>query len=205
MLSADFDLNKRAFQGILGHYPIRGRGLLDDRIIVTLSHYTLGPIPANVQGLMSARTRHLMADERNEPAGFKVVDRRSFTAEGSPREESSPGTRPVESPPTERVSRPQIIEPPDTEPSGEPSGFETLVSYLSTTTMFQLGLIPGPGGERIPADMPNAQRTIDLLEVLQEKTHGNLTPNESRLLDDVLYELRMTFVELQKRQARKGK
>jgi hypothetical protein len=70
--------------------------------------------------------------------------------------------------------------------------------------MFQLGLIPGPGGERIPADMTNAQRTIDLLQVLQEKTQGNLTPNESRLLDDVLYELRMTFVELQKRQAPKG-
>ena len=86
----------------------------------------------------------------------------------------------------------------------EPSGFETLVSYLSTTTMFQLGLLAGPGGERIPPDMANAQRTIDLLQVLQEKTQGNLTPNESRLLDDVLYELRMTFVELQKRQARKG-
>ena len=70
--------------------------------------------------------------------------------------------------------------------------------------MFQLGLIPGPGGERIPSDMTNAQRTIDLLQVLQEKTQGNLTGNESRLLDDVLYELRMTFVELQKRQARKG-
>ena len=52
--------------------------------------------------------------------------------------------------------------------------------------------------------MPNAQRTIDLLQVLQEKTQGNLSANESRLLDDVLYELRMTFVELQKRQARKG-
>jgi hypothetical protein len=105
--------------------------------------------------------------------------------------------------------RSQIVEPdtsdlPGADLSEEPSGFETLVSFLSTTTMFQLGLLAGPGGERIPADMPNAQRTINLLEVLQEKTRGNLSPNESRLLDDVLYELRMTFVELQKRQARKG-
>jgi hypothetical protein len=53
--------------------------------------------------------------------------------------------------------------------------------------------------------MPNAKRTIDLLEVLQEKTQGNLTTNESRLLQDVLYELRMSFVEMQKRQARKSK
>ena len=104
----------------------------------------------------------------------------------------------------EIAARPQVIEPEEAGYSDEPSGFETLVSYLSTTTMFQLGLIPGPGGERIPADMPNAHRTIDLLDVLREKTKGNLTANESRLLDDVIYELRMTFVELQKRQARKG-
>jgi len=146
-----------------------------------------------------------MADEKNEPAGFKVVDRRSFTAEGSRREESPPEVSKAEPPPpAARAPRPQVVEPPEAELSDEPSGFETLVSYLSTTTMFQLGLIPGPGGERIPPDMPNTKRTIDLLQVLQEKTTGNLTPNESRLLDDVLYELRMTFVEMQKRQARKG-
>jgi hypothetical protein len=157
-----------------------------------------------------------MADEKSEPSGFKVVDRRGFTAEGSPREEAEAkkaeatpavekASRPqVVEPPTERVSRSQVIEPPEADLSDEPSGFETLVSYLSTTTMFQLGLMAGPGGERIPPDMPNAHRTIDLLQVLQDKTLGNLTANESRLLDDVLYELRMTFVELQKRQARKG-
>ena len=151
-----------------------------------------------------------MADEKNESSGFKVVDRRSFNTEASQREEEAPKVIKAEPPaPAERVASPQIVEPHAVEPSEaesseEPSGFETLVSYLSTTTMFQLGLLAGPGGERIPPDMPNAQRTIDLLQVLQEKTQGNLTPNESRLLDDVLYELRMTFVELQKRQAPKG-
>jgi len=146
-----------------------------------------------------------MADEKKEPSGFKVVDRRSFNAEGSRREEGPPDARKAEPPPAvERAARPQVVEPEEAELPDEPSGFETLVSYLSTTAMFQLGLLAGPGGDRIPPDMPNAQRTIDLLQVLQEKTSGNLTPNESRLLEDVLYELRMTFVELQKRQARKG-
>jgi hypothetical protein len=151
-----------------------------------------------------------MADEKDESSGFKVVDRRSFNTEGSPREEEAPKViRPEPPAAPERSARPHIIQPNSAESaepefSEEPSGFETLVSYLSTTTMFQLGLLAGPGGERIPPDMPNAQRTIDLLQVLQEKTQGNLTQNESRLLDDVLYELRMTFVELQKRQARKG-
>ena len=147
-----------------------------------------------------------MADEKQEPSGFKVVDRRSFNSEGSPREERAAELKkPEPPPPVEKAARPEVVEPEEAEFSGEePSGFETLVSYLSTTTMFQFGLIAGPGGERIPPDMVNAQRTIDLLQVLLEKTQGNLTANESRLLDDVLYELRMTFVELQKRQARKG-
>ena len=149
-----------------------------------------------------------MTDEHNESSGFKVVDRRSFNTENSKREEEAAVK--VEPPaPAASSDRPQIIAPDDSDLAGadfseEPSGFETLVSYLSTTTMFQLGLLAGPGGERIPPDMPNAQRTIDLLDVLQEKTQGNLSPKESRLLDEVLYELRMTFVELQKRQARKG-
>ncbi len=151
-----------------------------------------------------------MADEKNEPSGFKVVDRRSFNSEGSRREEDAPEVKKAEPPPPrppEKAARPQVVESPEPGEVEFPevaSGFETLVSYLSTTTMFQLGLLAGPGGERIPPDMANAQRTIDLLQVLQDKTQGNLTPNESRLLDDVLYELRMTFVELQKRQARKG-
>ena len=151
-----------------------------------------------------------MANEKDEGSGFKVVDRRSFNSEGARREEDAPEVKRAEAPrPAEKAPRPQAVEPqmvesPEADALGEPSGFETLVSYLSTTTMFQLGLLAGPGGERIPPDMPNAQRTIDLLQVLQEKTQGNLTPHESRLLDDVLYELRMTFVELQKRQARKG-
>ncbi len=155
-----------------------------------------------------------MADDKHESSGFKVVDRRGFTSEGSPRPESASEEKKAEAPPAmpavepapaaEEMRRSPMMEPDETEFDEQPSGFDTLVSYLSTTAMFQLGLMAGPGGERIPADMPNAQRTIDLLEVLQEKTKGNLTAKEARLLEDVLYELRMTFVELQKRQARKG-
>jgi hypothetical protein len=146
-----------------------------------------------------------MADEKDESSGFKVVDRRSFTTEGARRDEVAPTPAKAAPPaPVEPEPHAQAIDAPEEEFQGEPSDFETLVSYLSTTAMFQLGLIAGPGGERIPSDMVNAQRTIDLLQVLQEKTTGNLNPQESRLLEDVLYELRMTFVEMQKRQARKG-
>jgi hypothetical protein len=166
-------------------------------------------IPTDLNDLLIQAQEAFMVDENNEESGFKVVDRRSFNSEGSRRDDEAPEPRRVEPPVSTERARSKLIqtptiESPESELAGEPSGFETLVTYLSTTTMFQLGLLAGPGGERIPPDMPNAQRTIELLEVVQEKTQGNLTPDESRLLDDVLYELRMTFVELQKRQARKG-
>jgi hypothetical protein len=147
-----------------------------------------------------------MAEEESGSSGFKVVDRRPFAADGSRNEDIPVEEKNVEVAPARdrsTLGEPQS-EPRDPYEDDSP-GFETLVSYLSTTAMFQLGLIPGPSGEHIPADMPNAQRTVDLLEVLQEKTKGNLSASESRLLEDVLYELRMTFVELQKRQARKSK
>jgi hypothetical protein len=147
-----------------------------------------------------------MFDEKDESSGFKVVDRRSFTDDGKPRKETYEG---------DLGEKAVIITPPsDARDEGSiaeesahdiPSGFNTLVSYLSTTAMFQLGLLPGPGGERIPVDLMNARMTIDLLEVLQEKTDGNLTEDETKLLDEVLYELRMSFVEVQKRAAQKTK
>ncbi len=144
-----------------------------------------------------------MPEDKEDPSGFKVVDRRTFDAEGTRRNESQQ---------VEEKHSPRMEPPPESSAEAEaefpfeseegPTGFDTLVSYLSTTAMFQLGLLPGPGGERIPVDLVNARRTIDLLDVLQQKTRGNLTPGEAKLLEDVLYELRLTYVEIDKRVSR---
>lgn len=139
-----------------------------------------------------------MPDNKNEPSSFRVVDRRTFSSDGSRREPSGEPERPPEKRPEPTPAAPPETEAEEYAAEG-PTGFDTLVSYLSTTAMFQMGLLPGPGGERIPVDLVNARRTIDLLEVLHEKTRGNLTPDEAKLLDDVLYEIRMSFVELQQR------
>ncbi len=147
-----------------------------------------------------------MAEEKHNDSGFKVVDRRAFSVDGTrrqgPREEESKGETPPGAPhpraPRREPEPEEAVEP-------GPAGFDTLVSYLSTTALFQMGLLPGPGGERIPTDLVNAQQTIDLLEVLQQKTRGNLTPDEGKLLEDVLYELRLSYVEVNKRLAKKAK
>jgi hypothetical protein len=147
-----------------------------------------------------------MSEEKSNDSGFRVVDRRPFTGDGTRREDAPAEADRHE---TRREAPVSSRTAPQKEPEeyleSEGSGFETLVEYLSTTAMFQLGMLPGPGGERIPPDMLNARLTIDLLDVLKEKTQGNLTPAEARLLDDVLYRLRLAYVEVEKRGTTKKK
>jgi hypothetical protein len=78
--------------------------------------------------------------------------------------------------------------------------FSTLVLSLSTSALYQLGLVDGPEGARIDEpDRVLAQQTIDTLEMLQQKTQGNLDEDETELLQSLLYELRMQFVKIGER------
>ena len=147
-----------------------------------------------------------MAEEKSESSGFRVVDRRSFTSEGERNpghEERAQQTESQKAAPREPA--PAADADRESDLSEESSGFATLVSYLSSTALYQLGMLPGPGGETPPPDLLNGRRTIGLLEVLEEKTRGNLSKGETKLLDDVLYELRLSFVEVQKQRVSKQK
>jgi len=73
--------------------------------------------------------------------------------------------------------------------------FSTLVLSLATSAMVHLGLVPESEGGSAEKNLPLAQQTIDTLELLQTKTRGNLTDEESKLLQSVLYELRMSYVK----------
>ena len=141
--------------------------------------------------------RKRMPEDKKGPEDFKVVDRRSFGTDGSRLE---PAETPAEQSNTEEEGRSAgaVADRAEPSPAPAPVRFHTLVSYLATTVMFQLGLLAGSSGERVPLDLGNARRTLDLLDILQEKTRGNLTPEEGKLLDDVLYELRLSFLEIQK-------
>jgi hypothetical protein len=76
-----------------------------------------------------------------------------------------------------------------------PVGFEHLVQQLYLTAMLQMGA-GTQEGQRPRVDIVGARGTIDLLGVLAEKTRGNLTPTEDRVLQTVLFEARMAFLEL---------
>ena len=81
-----------------------------------------------------------------------------------------------------------------------PIDFSTFVLSLGTSALYQLGLVAEPEGAS-GAENPNlalARQTIETLAMLSEKTRGNLETEESRLLDSILYELRVKFVEASK-------
>lgn len=78
--------------------------------------------------------------------------------------------------------------------------FSMLVLSLSQTALVHLGEAADPESpEKVHQhDLPLARQTIDMLGMLQEKTRGNLDGSEERLIDQVLYDLRMRFVEVTK-------
>lgn len=76
-----------------------------------------------------------------------------------------------------------------------PMGFEHLVQQFYVTAMLQMGA-GTQDGQRPRVDIMGARATIDLLAILAEKTRGNLTPTEDRMLQTVLFEARMAFLEL---------
>ncbi len=79
--------------------------------------------------------------------------------------------------------------------------FEQLVQSVYMTAMMQLGAATQEG-QQPQVDILGARQSIDMLAVLAEKTKGNLTPEESRLLDSALFELRMAFLEITQALAR---
>lgn len=79
--------------------------------------------------------------------------------------------------------------------------FEQLVQSIYMTAIMQLGGAT-PEGQKPQVDILGARQSVDMLGVLGEKTKGNLTPDESRLLDSALFELRMAFLEITQALAR---
>ena len=81
-----------------------------------------------------------------------------------------------------------------------PADFSTLVISLSTSALLHLGEIPNPDGGKPRFEPAMARHTIDMLSMLKEKTSGNLTEQESGLLSQFLYDLRMKFLAKTKAQ-----
>jgi hypothetical protein len=142
----------------------------------------LKPQPAvpKLQGMASGETK--------PGSGFTVTDRRSFSESGESRPETpSP--------------------PPAAAPAGDfptaafpPVDFHTFVLSLGSSALLHLGEIENPNDGVSQKDLPLAKHTIDILAMLEEKTKGNLSTAEEKLMESLLYDLRLRYVEATKAQ-----
>ncbi|MFH1905501.1 MAG: DUF1844 domain-containing protein [bacterium] len=76
--------------------------------------------------------------------------------------------------------------------------FMMFITSLSMQAMMSLGLYPNPVTKKEEKNLDAAKYTIDTIAMIQEKTKGNLTSEESRLMDNILYDLRMKYIESSK-------
>lgn len=73
--------------------------------------------------------------------------------------------------------------------------FSGFILSLNASALIHLGEIPDPQSMERSLNLPAAKHTIDILELLNEKTNGNLNEEEKKLIEDVIYNLRMKYVK----------
>ncbi|MDQ3367725.1 MAG: DUF1844 domain-containing protein [Myxococcota bacterium] len=78
-----------------------------------------------------------------------------------------------------------------------PVDFSTHILSLASTAMISLGMMPPPDGETTSIDLETAKHLIDVLGMLESKTRGNLDESETKLLQSLIYDLRVGFVDAQ--------
>ena len=71
-----------------------------------------------------------------------------------------------------------------------------LLTSLATEAMMSMGQMPIPGIEQPEVNLPQAQYVIDILNILKKKTEGNLSTEETALLEDLLHQLRLMYVHV---------
>ena len=129
-------------------------------------------------------------DKKNEEQekGFVVKDKRFSAqkeAEGasSVREEEEKKKEPPEDDTSQQeIPLPEI-------------NFVNFLFSLSTSALIQLGEIEDPVNQKAAKNLPLAKQTIDLLGMLSEKTKGNLTAGEEKIMENILYDLRMRYIK----------
>ncbi len=129
----------------------------------------------------------------DEEEGFTVKDKRRFT-DGT--EEAQEGTK-VETRVEEKTGAHKEASAPKEDVHTHPVeiNFASFVFSIASSAFVHLGEEPDPlsGGKKV--SLPMAKQTIDVLSILEEKTKGNLTQDEDHLLKNILYALRMKYVE----------
>ena len=127
-------------------------------------------------------------EEGEGKKGFTIKDRRiSSQPEGTAKGGGEKAERKAEGLGGEPIGRPEaetLLE----------MDFSAFIFSLGTSALFHLGEVPDPGTQKREKNLPLAKQTIDILAMLKEKTRGNLTPDEEKLIEHLLTDLRWRYV-----------
>ncbi len=149
-----------------------------------------------------------MTQQNDDKQEFRVVDKRRFTSEGevktgvqeSQEQQSSPQSSPQSAVKSQMAPQKpaQAAKPePKTKVPADPDAFDfsSLVISLATQALVMMGEVPNPESRSMNINLDAAKQTIDILVLLEEKTRGNLTMDEQKLLGEVLTNLQLSFVK----------
>jgi hypothetical protein len=156
---------------------------------------------------------------QEEQPTFKVTDRRLFNADGSPRdlppeEKPEPKATVAAEPPPPVVAAPEPAKPEteaaaagsteadeefteeDLADARDPASFVSFIMSIASNAASSLGMMEHPVTHQREVDVELGKHWIDVLGMLEKKTAGNLTPQEKRMLEGLLADLRMQYVSL---------
>ena len=152
---------------------------------------------------------------QEEQPTFKVTDRRLFNADGSPRDlppeekqepkvsvtaEAAAAAKPVETQAQPEPEAPAETEEEFTEAdladARDPASFVSFIMSIASNAASALGMMEHPVTHQREVDVELGKHWIDVLGMLQKKTTGNVTPQEKRMLEGLLADLRMQYVSL---------
>lgn len=147
-----------------------------------------------------------MADHNDE--GFKVIDRRPFTAEGEIRkdvvaeqEREARREEVKEQAAAAAEKKADAAKAPAADTPKKLPAFENLIRMIGSNAAMVLGAYADPNTGQPMLDPEAARELIDMLDALHEKTKGNLAPEEDSMLLDLLGKLKLTYLEIQKAMA----
>lgn len=137
-----------------------------------------------------------MSDEKKD---FVVNDRRAFSEENQDGETQDTEQSAESSPEVDVQAASATEESPAAEARQEPPlpeiNFSTFVVSLNASALLHLGAIEDPTTGQMNKNLSMAKQTIDILHLLEEKTVGNLSTEETNLLKNILYDLRIIYVK----------
>lgn len=145
----------------------------------------------------------------NKDEGFKVIDRRPFTAEGEIRKEvveeqereaMREEIKEAKAAAQSKAANAEASKAPADTPKRLPA-FESLVRMIGSNAAMVLGAYADPNTGQPMIDPDAARELIDMLDALQQKTKGNLAPEENDMLVDLLGKLKLTYLEISKAMA----